>query len=525
MAFSYVKYTGDGSTATFSVPFRYLERNHVTAKVNNVRVGMAWLSNGSVRLNSTPADGTEVVIRRNTPNTLPLVDFTDGATLTEKDLDLLAMQAIFVNQEASDLADELVEDLEQELDEDITLLRSSVKTLTKKSNESSANAADAVNTADEALAKANSAYAYVYEAGSQVSTDLAEVVLNADEAAASAALAASSATDALSYAASANEHRLAAEAALVLAEDAADRAAIAADFDPEDFYTRVQTDGLLSTLNLPLDQVTGLEAALSGKAGTSHSHTIAQVSGLQSALDSKLGAGATAAAATKLANARYIRLGGALSGQVLFDGTGPVTIDASFASGQNPSFNSVKVSGSGGVSFGGNDEITYNDSDNSYSFTSDGTVSGTIIRAGRYLDASGNDVVYDTRSVSSGDGLTGGGNLAANRTISLGTPSAITSTSTNSVTGSSHTHRLSSDSVLELISDAALGVKGSYALLRDDAVSGARTPGNTLGGSNLSYATCDGGTTSTTATGTWRLMGHTAGINLSHRTSLWLRIA
>ena len=44
------------------------------------------------------------------------------------------------------------------------------------------------------------------------------------------------------------------------------------------------------------------------------------------------------------------------------------------------------------------------------------------------------------RSITAGNGLSGGGTLAANRTITLGTPSAITLSSTNSVTTSSHTH-------------------------------------------------------------------------------------
>lgn len=48
--------------------------------------------------------------------------------------------------------------------------------------------------------------------------------------------------------------------------------------------------------------------------------------------------------------------------------------------------------------------------------------------------------VPTARTITAGNGLTGGGNLTANRTITLGTPSAITLSSTNSVTTSSHTH-------------------------------------------------------------------------------------
>lgn len=48
-----------------------------------------------------------------------------------------------------------------------------------------------------------------------------------------------------------------------------------------------------------------------------------------------------------------------------------------------------------------------------------------------------------TVSILAGNGLSGGGTLASNRTITLGTPSTITTTTTNSVTTSSHTHAIS----------------------------------------------------------------------------------
>ena len=45
-----------------------------------------------------------------------------------------------------------------------------------------------------------------------------------------------------------------------------------------------------------------------------------------------------------------------------------------------------------------------------------------------------------TRAVTAGVGLVGGGNLTSDRTISLGIPSTINATSTNSTTATSHTH-------------------------------------------------------------------------------------
>ena len=47
-----------------------------------------------------------------------------------------------------------------------------------------------------------------------------------------------------------------------------------------------------------------------------------------------------------------------------------------------------------------------------------------------------------TRTISAGAGLTGGGNLTADRTVSMGTPSTLNITSTNSVTGETHSHSI-----------------------------------------------------------------------------------
>ena len=59
--------------------------------------------------------------------------------------------------------------------------------------------------------------------------------------------------------------------------------------------------------------------------------------------------------------------------------------------------------------------------------------------------------LYDNKaggniSVSAGSGLTGGGDLSANRTITLGTPSTISNVTTNSVSGTTHTHAIASSS-------------------------------------------------------------------------------
>ncbi len=58
------------------------------------------------------------------------------------------------------------------------------------------------------------------------------------------------------------------------------------------------------------------------------------------------------------------------------------------------------------------------------------------------LQQNGTAVVLQNRTVSAGVGLSGGGALSANQTISMGTPSTLTAATTNSASGSTHTHAI-----------------------------------------------------------------------------------
>lgn len=57
------------------------------------------------------------------------------------------------------------------------------------------------------------------------------------------------------------------------------------------------------------------------------------------------------------------------------------------------------------------------------------------------------DYVPISRTIIAGNGLTGGGDLSANRTITMGVPGDITATSTSAVTATSHTHALANGAV------------------------------------------------------------------------------
>ncbi|CUI77812.1 Uncharacterised protein [Achromobacter kerstersii] len=76
-----------------------------------------------------------------------------------------------------------------------------------------------------------------------------------------------------------------------------------------------------------------------------------------------------------------------------------------------------------------------------------------------------------TLNLTAGNGLTGGGTLAANRSFALGVPSTITTSTTNAVQASSHTHAL----VLPEAAESSAGIlklatlAQAQALLDDSA--------------------------------------------------------
>jgi len=58
------------------------------------------------------------------------------------------------------------------------------------------------------------------------------------------------------------------------------------------------------------------------------------------------------------------------------------------------------------------------------------------------------------KTLTAGNGLTGGGTLAADRTFAMGTPSNVTPTSTNGTTSTSHTHAFEQTATGRLVTDA-----------------------------------------------------------------------
>jgi hypothetical protein len=160
-------------------------------------------------------------------------------------------------------------------------------------------------------------------------------------------------------------------------------------------------------------------------------------------------------------------------------------------------------------------------------------------------------------TLTAGNGLSGGGDLTAGRTFTLGTPTSCTATSTNSVAVGAHTHAIDSTIARSAITiTAGTGLSGGGNLTANRTISMDTTAGNigtyayctlntstalsfggTVAGSSLTPVSHDSGGTTVTSTmrrgatgsaqsGTWRLMGHASNNDAStYPAGLFMRIS
>ena len=97
-----VSYTANGNTDTFAITFSFIDSTHVKVFLDGVSTTAFTISGSNVVMNSNPANGVVVLIKRETPTDARLVDFQDGSVLTESDLDKSADQNFFIAQEIND---------------------------------------------------------------------------------------------------------------------------------------------------------------------------------------------------------------------------------------------------------------------------------------------------------------------------------------------------------------------------------------------------------------------------------------
>ena len=113
MAFSFNSYTGDNSTTEFAITFDYLtETVVVSADPKGIEVHLDGVkqtsgytintSTNKVNFTTAPTTGKQVSILRVTPRGKNdrLIDFADGTIITEAQLDTVALQLLYIAQEA-----------------------------------------------------------------------------------------------------------------------------------------------------------------------------------------------------------------------------------------------------------------------------------------------------------------------------------------------------------------------------------------------------------------------------------------
>ena len=115
-----VTYTGDGTTTEYAVTFDYISRANVVVEIDGVASPFTFVNDSTINITTAPASNAEIIIKRSTPLTA-LVDFTDGSTLFEADLDLANQQSRYLAEEARDIANDAKSTVDANIDDVLTV--------------------------------------------------------------------------------------------------------------------------------------------------------------------------------------------------------------------------------------------------------------------------------------------------------------------------------------------------------------------------------------------------------------------
>jgi Phage T7 tail fibre protein/Domain of unknown function (DUF1983) len=106
---TYAKFLGNDTDRVFTFTFPYLDRSHVSVRVNSVFMlspgDYEWIGVNSVQLRVPPKQDDLVEIRRLTPPSTRLVNFQNGAVLTADDLNVATLQNFYRTEELQDQID------------------------------------------------------------------------------------------------------------------------------------------------------------------------------------------------------------------------------------------------------------------------------------------------------------------------------------------------------------------------------------------------------------------------------------
>lgn len=339
MAYSYVRYTGNGSTTNYTFSFPYISQDHIKVRLNGVlTTAFTYLTSSSIQFTTAPASGVVIEIRRETPKDSPIVNFTDGSVLLERDLDLLATYDLYLAQENADL-----------LSDSITLNSLGAWDVQSKRLVNVAdpvNAQDAVtknyhdstfipqmntlvtNATTQATAAASSANAAAGSA-STASTHATTASTKATEAAASATAAATSATNSASSASAASTSATAAATSATNAANSASSitgsvtAAQTAATNASNSATAAAGSASSASSSASAASTSATNAATSATTASSQASSAATSASQASTYASNASGSATAAASSAAAAAAVVATGMYSSVQ---DKTGSYTV-------------------------------------------------------------------------------------------------------------------------------------------------------------------------------------------------------
>jgi hypothetical protein len=123
------RYSGDGSTSIFPIPWPYIRRSfvHFTLRrdesldsAKDITADVEWLNDGQIRVTPAPPQGHTLIVTRVTPSDRALVVFKDSSTLTGADLNAISTQLLHIVEEGRDYTEmvhNLIENASGLLDE------------------------------------------------------------------------------------------------------------------------------------------------------------------------------------------------------------------------------------------------------------------------------------------------------------------------------------------------------------------------------------------------------------------------
>ena len=213
MAYSYIRYTGNGTQTDFSFAFPYFSTANISVTVNGTAAPFTWVNSSTVKITTAPASGAVIFIQRTTPKDITPVNFVDGSVLLEADLDTLALFSLYAAQESIDEANKAIKlnssgnweaqgnrinnAADPVSDQDVATKKWSETGMTAQlaiaTNQASAASGSATAAASSAAASSASATSSASSASTST-TKAAEAVVSATAAATSATNSAASAS-------------------------------------------------------------------------------------------------------------------------------------------------------------------------------------------------------------------------------------------------------------------------------------------------------------------------------------------